>query len=183
MIVLAGDSNGNVDRETDVYGPAMGRQSLNKHSNDNGTRLVSFAVTNNLIIGGTLFPHKDIHKHTWKSPGSRTFNQIDHVLFSRKHRRSLKDVRSLRGADCDTDPYLVRASIKAKLCAGKSRKVEKKNKYDVAKLKEEAVKDNFQIKFTNRFQMLELLDNKADAENVNTKWQAIEETVKETAVD
>ncbi|XP_068235752.1 craniofacial development protein 2-like [Palaemon carinicauda] len=70
MIVLAGEFNAKVGRETDAYAPAIGRESLHEHSNDNGTRLVSFAITNNLIIGGTLFPHKDIHKHTWTLPDS-----------------------------------------------------------------------------------------------------------------
>ncbi|XP_068229077.1 uncharacterized protein [Palaemon carinicauda] len=98
-----------------------------------------------------------------------------------KTRRSLQDVRSLRGADCDTDHYLVRTKIKTKLSTRKSEQVEKRNRFDVEKLKEVAVKNNFQIKLANRFQMLEILDNDANGENVNTKWQAIEETVKTAA--
>jgi len=36
--------------------------------NDNGEGLSDFCMENRLMIGGTLFPHKTIHKLTWMSP-------------------------------------------------------------------------------------------------------------------
>ena len=39
---------------------------------DNGERLVGICEQNNLIIGGTIFPHKNIHEVTWISPGGNT---------------------------------------------------------------------------------------------------------------
>ena len=44
-------------------GRAMGRQGCGV-MNENGEKLLEFCSTYDLVIGGTLFPHKDIHKLT-----------------------------------------------------------------------------------------------------------------------
>ncbi|KAJ8365382.1 hypothetical protein SKAU_G00142130 [Synaphobranchus kaupii] len=61
--------------------------------NNNDERLATFCVTNKLVIGGSLFPHKDIHKLTWCSPNARDKNQIDHLMINAKWRSSLRDVK------------------------------------------------------------------------------------------
>ena len=37
-----------------------------------------------LLIGGSLFPRKQIHKTTWTSPDRVTHNQIDHITINKK---------------------------------------------------------------------------------------------------
>ncbi|XP_055381355.1 leishmanolysin-like peptidase [Condylostylus longicornis] len=82
--------------------------------NNNGSRLLDLCTEFNLAVGGTLFPHKNIHKYTWESPSGHTRNQIDHVCINTTWKRSLLDVRSRRGADIHGDHMLVTADVRLK---------------------------------------------------------------------
>jgi endonuclease/exonuclease/phosphatase family metal-dependent hydrolase len=110
MKILLGDFNAKVGRE-DIFKPIIGNESLNEASNDNGVRVVNFATSKNLIVKSTTFPQRDIHKHTWTSLDGVTHNQIDYVLIDKRRHSNILDVRSFRGAKCDTDHYLVVAKL------------------------------------------------------------------------
>jgi len=111
MKILLGDFNEKVGREN-IFKPTIGNESLHQHSNDNGVRTVTFATSKNLVVKSTMFPHQNIHKYTWTSLDGTTHNQIDHILIDRRRHTSILDVRSFRGADCDTDHYLVVAKLR-----------------------------------------------------------------------
>ena len=66
-----------------------------------------------------MFPHRNIHKYTWTSPDGNTHNQIDHILIEKRRNSSVLDVRVFRGADCDTDHYLVVAKVRERLAVSK----------------------------------------------------------------
>ena len=89
--------------------------SLKEDSNDNAVRIVNFATSQNLVVKSTMFPHRNIHKHTWTSPDGKTHNQIEHILIDRRWDSSILDVPSFMGADCDTDHYLIVAKCREKI--------------------------------------------------------------------
>ena len=60
--------------------------------NENGELFADVCADNDMVIGGSLFPHKDLHKTTWVSHEQKTENQKDHICMNRKFRRSLPDV-------------------------------------------------------------------------------------------
>ena len=106
MNILMGDFNAKVGEDNAGYEEIMGKHGLGE-MNDNGERFAELCGTNNLVVGGSIFPHKRIHKATWISPDQITENQIDHFCISKRFRRSLIDVRVKRGADAASDHQLL----------------------------------------------------------------------------
>ena len=72
-------------------------------------------MANGLVITGTLFQHKDIHKATWVSANRTVKNQIDHLLISRQLKSAVLNTRVQRGANANSDHYLVRTKIQLRL--------------------------------------------------------------------
>ena len=42
-----------------------GHYGLHGERSENGERFVELCANNNMVITSPMFPHKDIHKHTW----------------------------------------------------------------------------------------------------------------------
>jgi hypothetical protein len=100
-------------------------------------------------------------------------------LIDRRWHSSILDVRSFRGADCDTDHYLVVAKVRARLSARKQ--VPQKadvERFNLKRLSEVEVRKEFQIEIANRF---EALKNLNDREDINRAWENIKENIKVSA--
>lgn len=109
-----GDLNTNVGNDNTGFEQVMGRHGFGVMK-ENGELFAKYCDNNNLVIGGTLFPHKRCHRVTWDSPDMNTQNQIDHFCISKRFRRSLQDVGAKSGADAGTDHHLVVANLRLKL--------------------------------------------------------------------
>jgi len=77
---------------------------------------VKLSVISIIII---CFVIKDNNVNDKLLPDGKTHNQIAHVLIDRRWHSSVLDVRSFRGADCDTVHYLVIAKVRERLAVGK----------------------------------------------------------------
>jgi len=172
--MLLRDFNAKVGGEN-IFKPTIGQESLHQNSNDNGVRIVNFATSKNLVVKSMMFPHQNVHKYTWTSPDGKTHNQIDHVLIGRRWHSSVLDVGSFRGADCDTDHYLVIANVRERLAVGKqvSQRFDRQ-RFNLRKLNELEVRKEHQTEITNRFAALENLNDDGD---VNRTWENIKENI------
>ena len=109
-----GDMNAKVGTDNTGEEEVMGIHGIGQVK-DNGERFKRLYGFNQLVFGGTIFLHKTVHKASWVSPDGRTENQIDHFTISKKFRRSLQDVRVMRGADIGPDHHLLVRKVKIKL--------------------------------------------------------------------
>ena len=122
--------------------------------NANGIQLLELCNNNNLVVGGTLFPFRHIHKLDWYLLNNRDRSQIDYLLINGTWRRSLNDVKVKRGADVSSDHYLVVALIQLKLRDTK-KKIHEPKRFDKNKLQNSKIKNFFLIQVKNRFQALQ----------------------------
>src|SRR5699024_10754507 len=105
--IILGDANAKIGKE-DRYRPTIGRHSKHDKTNGNGEKLIEFAMEKNMVIACTTFQRKEIYKGTWISPNREKINQIDHVVIEKQHAQSITNIISSRGADANTDHFLVR---------------------------------------------------------------------------
>ena len=175
--IVMGDLNAKIGNQNNGLERAMGTEGLG-NINENGEKFAHFCLDHDLVIGGSLFPHKDIHKETWISPDGRTKNQIDHISISNRFRRSLLDVRSFRGADINSDHHLVIGKLRLKL-KKMANKTPARTKYNLNALKNEEVRNSFQIDVQNRFAALDSLED----ESVEEKWEHFKATIKDAGRD
>ena len=110
---------------------------------------------------------------TWTSPDGNTVNQIDHVMVNRRFRTAVTDVRSYRGADCDSDHFMVvtRVKVKIKKTRNSARRIKRP---DIEKLNIREERERYQVAVQNRIEQLE---------EINMEWKDIVTVLDETAVE
>jgi len=169
--IILGDFNAKIGREV-YYRPTIGKYSLHENSNGNGTRVIDFAASRNIVVSSTYFEHKNIHKATWESPDGRTKNQIDHVLIDGRHCSNVLDVRSCRGPNIDSDHHLVKVVVRDRISIQHNRQPTLE-RWDVEKLQNEEIKRQYLENLEGK-----IISGMASGQpNVNDAWNQIRRNV------
>ena len=155
ITILMGDFNAKIGMDNTGYEDIMGTHGLGQ-MNENGERFAYLCSLDQLVIGGSIFPHKRIHVAE---------NQIDHIYISCKFRRSWRDVRVMRDADVSSDHHLLMTTVRFRLKRFTNAN-STQTKYNVGLLRNKDTQAAFQISFSNRFQPLQELieDDETDIE-------------------
>ena len=172
MLLVMGDMNAKIGSDNFGYEQTMGKHGCGEQ-NENGGLFCDLCQGNDMVIGGSLFNHKEIHKTTWTSPDGQSKNQIDHLAIRRKFRTSLLDLRAYRGADVGSDHELIIGRIKLKL-AKICKKEGRRKRLDVKVLKTPEKAAEFRLELRNKFEVL------SEAEDIEQHWNQYQEIYKKT---
>lgn len=174
LIIIMGDFNAKIGKE-DFVSSVAGKYTLHEETNENGKLLCQMAMAQSLVVRSTCFNHKNVHKGTWKVPGTEQLNQIDHILSSYRHAKSIIDVRSCRGPNCDSDHYLVKAVLRERISNTLKEEANVRTKWDTGKLKNETEASKFE-----RI-VREKMENEEEVEDISERWKKIERALVEAA--
>ncbi|XP_046999583.1 uncharacterized protein LOC124615622 [Schistocerca americana] len=133
--IVPGDYNAKLGKE-EAFRSVFGKESLHDETNNNGMRVALFASANKLKAVSTSFPRKNIYKGTWKIPGTNEANQIDHILTPKRWASDMENVRTFRGANSDTDHYVVGATMRQKLAMAAKETSTRARKWNIEQLKD-----------------------------------------------
>lgn len=172
-LVVAGDFNAQTGTDRRGWEKVLGLYGAGS-LNDNGHRLLEFANWSRMVITNTVFPHKDIHRYTWKHPNGVDRAMIDYILVRQRWRSSVADTRVFRGAEFDTDHLLVVSELQLRL---KVRKVGDKipARLDIPKLASEEVRLRYSVAVSNRFETL------MNSDDVEELWGDLKDGLQEVA--
>ena len=137
---LVGDFNAETGQQFDVNVPCRGPFGMGEE-NDNSEKFLSFCVSDDLLIGGTWFWQRLVHRYTFNPPDQQMRKKmLDHILFGSKHRICLHNVRTRRGKITLTDHEIVIAEVRFKVVTQKPRS---QPKVCSAKLRDEVTREAF----------------------------------------
>jgi hypothetical protein len=137
--------------------------------------ICNFAIENNMIVMSTQFQHKTIHKGTWISPELTTVNQVDNILINANKKKTVQDIRTLRGLNCDSDHLLVKTIIKQRLITMPRRNIENRKKWNLGNIKNPLKLRQYRQKIHEK------LPQKMEQADVNHEWESIKSVLLELA--
>ncbi|PZC74456.1 hypothetical protein B5X24_HaOG207859 [Helicoverpa armigera] len=107
-LVIMGDFNAQVGARAPGEEQIIGKYGSGKRS-ENGKKLVTFLLENNLTILNSVFRKKPKSKWTWLSPDGKTRNEIDYILTNKV--KEFSDTGIIQNLNFNTNHRMVRSCL------------------------------------------------------------------------
>ena len=158
--------NGHVGSESDGYGNVHGGYGFGAR-NDEGVRILDFAVAAEMVVCNTLFK-KENNKLITYSPGG-VQSTIDYILTRRGCRNMVNDVKVIPGEPCVSQHRLLVGCFVFKKASNVKAKCKKRLRVWKLKNKES------QLKFQERLR--EANTEMLWAQDVESKWELMKKAM------
>jgi len=110
--VIGGDLNGHVGRGSDVISRVHGGMCYGE-GNEDGERVIDFAISNDMVISNTIFTKRQEHLITYKSGGRAS--QIDYLLYRRRNMVEIINCKVIPGDHVTNQHRLVVMDLNIKV--------------------------------------------------------------------
>ena len=129
----------------------------------------------NLRPAQMRFPLPRNHLWTWTHPSGST-HQLDHIVINSKWVNPPRNCWGYNSVELDSDHCIVSIRLATSLWTSKG-KPSKRPKFTWKKLQDPAIRDEFLLELSNRFQVL----NMDDTQPISTRYESFETIVREVA--
>jgi hypothetical protein len=138
---------------------------------------VQYATANNFKVLSTWYSRKDIYKGTWKIPGTNDTNQIDHITVSKRWATDIENIRTYRGANSDSDHFLVGARLKQRIALITRSSAENRKRWNIDKFDETDVERYYQQEVQRKLQ------ENPPSNDIEEEWTYIKEMIITSALN
>ena len=177
-LILLGDFNARVGSNHNTWGPILGKFGKGQQ-NANGELLTCLCSELELAITNTYFEQPDDHYFSWVHPRSKRPHLIDYVIIRRSDLKDLKCTRAMRGPDCHTDHYMIKAVFKFAISKTYSKKSsQRKRRLNTAGLRGASQQQMLQLAINAALE-----DGPQETESPDEMWKRLHTGVYQAAAD
>ena len=119
QLIVCGDWNGHVGSQSTGFEEVHGGQAIGKR-NTEGERILEFVFANEFVVRNAWFKKKPKHLVTYHSGVAAT--QIDFILYRRRFRRQVSNVKVILGEECASQHRLLVGDFKVSIPPQPKRK-------------------------------------------------------------
>ncbi|GFG31443.1 hypothetical protein Cfor_07802 [Coptotermes formosanus] len=114
---------------------------------------------------------------TWKIPGTNDTNQIDHITVSKRWATDIENIRTYRGANSDSDHFLVGARLKQRIALITRSSAENRKRWNIDKFDETDVERYYQQEVQRKLQ------ENPPSNDIEEEWTYIKEMIITSALN